>query len=126
MMIKSDFKQERRFTNIFKFIDDLTDPSYGEGLEWSIKEIFPPGLVLKKEIYVIMRDHFWIYMSLLRIINFTSYYMIRDLMSLFYLTSNIPSKISYSTYGSEILRSARIISSKLVFQTTLKINYKNM
>ena len=89
-------------------------------------EIFPPGLVLKKEIYVIMRDHFWIYMSLLRIINFTSSYMIRDLMSLFYLTSNIPSKISHSTYGSEILRSARIISSKLVFQTTLKINYKNM
>ena len=62
---------------------------------------------------------------------YTSLYDKRDdfpfsIVRMPYLDSNIPSKIFYSAYGAEILRSARVTNNKINFEHHCKILVQRM
>ena len=111
---------------MFSFIDDLTAFSYGREFKHSFKEIYPPEPVIKKNLNN-NEGLFWANLLKLKLINFSSSSMIREMIDcpisqikIPYLRSSIPSNVFYSTNVSEILRNTRITSSKHIFLSNSK------
>ena len=117
---KTDLFKARRFRHTFRFKDDLLAINDGGEFESCFKDIQPPELELKKE-------HGGESVSFLDLkINIkgqmfdTSLFDKRDdfpfdIVRMPYKSSNIPSKIFYSSLGAKILRIGRATMSTTAF-----------
>ena len=114
---KHDIHKARRFGNVFQFIDDLVAINDNGEFEKCYSDIYPPELELKKEnirytegkfldLMINIRDDKFV-ISLYDKHNTFPFSIVR----MPYLESNIPSKMFYSAFGSEILRFARNTSN---------------
>ena len=127
-----DISKARRFSYIFRFIDDLDAMNdYGE-FERCYKDIYPPELELGKE------NHNNICASFLdldiKIVNRKFVFSLYDKRDAFpfsivrlpYCSSNMPSKIFYSSIAAEILRIGRTSSAVDDFTIKSKILLERM
>ena len=111
----SDIKRARRFVNVFWFIDDLTAINDGGEFERMSKDIYS-----QKGEYRLFRDlEIKIVHKKFNIQNYDK----RDDFAFFivrmpHLTSNIPSEMFYSAFGTEILQTARATSKLKRFYKT--------
>ena len=110
---KNDIWQARRFSKLFRFIDELNALNNFEEFEQSFKETYPPELILKKQ-NVSSNEGSFLYLFVKIGNNQFSidlYDKSNDLpiskTRMPYLWSNDTLKMSYSAYGSEIWRTAR-------------------
>jgi len=123
---KRDINKVRRFTNVFRFIDDLVAINDNGEFERCYSEIYPPELELKKENIGYSEGTFLDLMIGIRDNKFfISLYDKRDtfpfaIVRMPHLDSNIPSKIFYSAFGGEILRFARNTSDPNLFKDNTK------
>ena len=129
---RSNLQKARKFSNTFRFIDDLI--AVNDGLEFLIhfKEIYPNELVLSQENENIQEATF---LDLnIKIVDkrFTiSLYDKRDgfpfnIVRMPYASSNMPSNIFYSSVGAEVLRIARATSLKVDFTRSVEILLERM
>ena len=129
---RSNLQKARKFSNTFRFIDDLI--AVNDGLEFlnHFKEIYPNELVLSQENENIQEATF---LDLnIKIVDkrFTiSLYDKRDgfpfnIVRLPYASSNMPSNIFYSSVGAEVLRIARATSLKVDFTRSVEILLERM
>ena len=109
---------------MLRFIDGLTALNDGGETELNFKDIYLPEPVLKME-NLGNDDESFLNLLIKKQNNkfsFQFYDMKYDFLSsrvrMFYLRSNIPSKMFYFTYRSEILRTIRTTSSKHLFSCT--------
>ena len=131
---KTDIARARRFSNTFRFIDDLSTLNDGGEFSRSYHEIYPPELELGREN---VDTSYASFLDLsIRIQNgkfITSLFDKRDnfpfnIVRMPFSSSNMPSKIFYSSIGAEILRIARtttktddfINSGKMILQRMVK------
>ena len=118
---KQDIQKARRFSNIFRFIDDLVAINDNNEFENCFKEIYPSELELKKENIGYTSGSFLDLMITIEDQKFTTkLYDKRDdfpfaIVRMPYVDSNIPSKIFYSSFGAEILRYARNTNEVKIF-----------
>ena len=124
---KHDMNKVRRFTNVFRFIDDLVAINDNGEFERCYSEIYPPELELGKENIGYNQGTFLDLKIEIREEKFViSLYDKRDnfpfsIVRMPYLDSNIPSKIFYSAFGGEILRFARNTSDIALFMDKSKL-----
>ena len=118
---KINIPRARRFSNIFRFIDDLNAINDGEEFSRTYHEIYPPELDLKKENCVNTSASFLDLDINIQHREFRlSLYDKRDtfpfdIVRMPYLDSNMPSRIFYSTLNAEILRIARCTTEREAF-----------
>ena len=117
----SNTAKARKFSYVFRFIDDLNSINdYGE-FEQSIKDIYPPELELGKENGEPSRASFLdLDIKIVDQVFVFNQYDKRDdfpfsIVRLPFACSNMPSKIFYSSISAEILRIGRTSSSSLDF-----------
>ena len=115
----SNTAKARKFSYVFRFIDDLNSINdYGE-FEQSIKDIYPPELELGKENGEPTRASFLdLDIKIVDQVFVFNQYDKRDdfpfsIVRLPFACSNMPSKIFYSSVSAEILRIGRTSSSSL-------------
>ena len=124
---KNDIHTARKFSNTFRFIDDLNAINDSGKFEEHFKEIYPPELELKKEHgnnsasfldldIEIDNKRFKtkLFDKLIKIVRMPD------------KSSNMPSKIFSSCIGAETLRIARISSTLHSFQESCHSLYKRM
>ena len=107
----------RKFGNVFRFIDDLNAINDGGVFEQYHKDIYPAELELKKE--NIVNSHATFLDLEISIVNNrfeTKLYDKRDnfefsIVRLPFISSNMPSKMFYSSLGAEFLRICRVTSN---------------
>ena len=118
---KISLGRARKFGNVFRFIDDLSAINDGGEFEKGFKDIYPEELELKRENIGILEASF---LDLeITIINKQFRLKLYDKRDAFpftiirmpYLSNNMPSRIFYSTIGSELLRIARCTTEKVDF-----------
>ena len=124
---KTDIARARRFANTFRFIDDLSILNDGGEFSRSYIEIYPPELELGRQN---ANTSYASFLDLsIRIQNGkfdTCLFDKRDnfpfnIVRMPFSSSNMPSKIFYSTIGAEILRIARATTKTDDFITSGKI-----
>ena len=126
---KNDNILARKFGNVFRYIDDLLALNDGKSFESFRKEIYPPELQLNKENIIDTETNF---LDLhIKINNKTFTTMLYDKRDHFgfditrlpYRSSNMPSRMFYSSISAECLRVCRATSScvqaKLSIQSLL-------
>ena len=129
---KHDIHKARRFGNVFRFIDDLVAINDNGEFEKCYSDIYPPELELKKENVGYTEGTFLDLMINIRDDKFViSLYDKRNtfpfsIVRMPYLESNIPSKMFYSAFGSEILRFARNTSDFNLFKVNTKCLIERM
>ena len=119
---KENNKGVYKFGNIFRFIDDLNAINDNGEFEKNIKNIYPEELELKKE-NVGINDATFLDLGI-EIKNKKFTYKLYDkrddfgfpIVRMPYLSNNMPSRIFYSTYMSELLRIAKCSSGKNEFE----------
>ena len=79
---KNDIRQARRFSKIFRFIDDLNALNNGGEFEQSFKEIYPPELILKMQNVSNNKGSFLNLFDKIGKINFPFSSIIREMTSL--------------------------------------------
>ena len=129
---KHSLYKARKFSNVFRFIDDLC--AINDNLEFknNFKNIYPPELELKQE-NISLNEASFLDLSI-KIADgkfHTCLYDKRDafpfsIVRMPYLSSNMPSKIFYASVGSEILRLARTNTSKTDFIKSVKVLLSRM
>ena len=122
---KSNLIQARKFSNTFRFIDDLSAMNDGGLFEQNFKEIYPPELELKKEhgnesasfldLDITLKDQ----QFNVKLFDKRDAFPF-DIVRMPHRNSNIPSRIFYSSIGAEILRIARTSSNCKSFQESSK------
>ena len=121
---KIDTSKARRFGNVFRYIDDLCAINDGGQFENSYKDIYPPELELKKEN---IEYHNASFLDLdINIIDKRFQLKLYDKRDAFpfsivrmpFLSNNMPTRIFYSTIGSEILRIAKCTTEYTHFVNT--------
>ena len=113
----NNYQMARRFGNVFRYIDDLLAINDNGEFEKNYAEIYPPELELKKENDNKDRASFLDFQ--LTIINnniTTQLFDKRDsynfkIVRLPYKSSNLPSKMFFSTISAELLRIGRATSN---------------
>ena len=129
---KHNIHKARRFGNVFRFIDDLVAINDNGEFEKCYSDIYPPELELKKENVGYTEGTFLDLMINIRDDKFViSLYDKRNtfpfsIVRMPYLESNIPSKMFYSAFGSEILRFARNTSDFNLFKVNTKCLVERM
>ena len=120
----------RKFGNVFRFIDDLNALNDDGLFEKYHKEIYPVELELKKENLVNTKATFLdLDISIVNKQFKTKLYDKRDnfsfsIVRLPFLSSNMPSKMFYSSLGAEFLRICRATSNlQEVLNNLYVINY---
>jgi len=123
---RNDLSRARKFSSIFRFIDDLLTMNDDGEFARSFREIYPPELQLNKENERNDRATF---------LDLENVIVDRNIMSSLYdkrnafpfpivrmpfLSSNIPSNMFYFSFGAEILRIARVSTSRDKFLPTAK------
>ena len=122
----------RKFTNTFRFIDDLIAINDNGMFEQYHQEIYPKELVLKKENEDEQKCTFLDIEIKIEENKFkTKLYDKRDdykfkIVRLPYLDSNIPKKMFLSSIAAEILRIARVTSCFTCFRTSASTLLKRM
>ena len=117
---------------MFRFIDDLAAINDGGEFENSFHEIYPPELELKKENIGNTEGSFLDLFLEIEDNKFSmNLYDKRDdfpfsIVRMPYLNSNLPSKMFYSAFGAEILRTARTTSTLNDFISNSKRLLKRM
>ena len=118
MLQRSDLRKARRFSNVFRFIDDLIAINDWKEFEKCFKDIYPIELELGKEN---SGDQSATFLDLHVVISDKRFqidlYDKRDgfpfsIVRLPYLQSNLPAVIFYSSVSAEILRIARATSNQ--------------
>ena len=129
---KEDFARARRYINNFRFIDDLSTLNDGGEFLKSCGEIYPEELQLKKENTDDTQATFMDLESEIENNKF-DYHLFdkRDGFNFYivrfpYKSSNIPSKIFFSTIGAETLRICKASSSLTHFVSSCSPFYKRM
>ena len=131
---RKDLILARKFGNVFRFIDDLAAINDSGEFEKVIQEIYPPELELKKENVNNTEASFLDLDIKIRNNKFVlGLYDKREhfpfsIVRMPYITSNMPSKIFYSSLGAEILRIGRTtndfgrfkLSSKKITERMIK------
>ena len=113
---KKDLISARKFSNTFRFIDDLCAINDGGLFEKHHHEIYPPELELKKEHGGERVSFLDLEIKIEQRQFVTCLYDKRDafpfsIVRMPYQKSNIPTNMFYSTIGSEILRIGRANSN---------------
>ena len=107
---KSDIGRSRRYSNIFRFIGDLSAFNDGGEFEKSYRKIYPSELELGKEN---LSDHQASFLDLKIFVSENKYELSlfdkRDafpfaIVRMPHRSSNIPNKMIYSTICAEVLR----------------------
>ena len=112
-----DHKKARKFGNVFRFIDDLIAINDGNEFSKAYKEIYPQELELKKENLTEDQATFLdLNLTINNGIINTKLYDKRDtynfsIVRLPFKSSNLPSKMFFSTISAEILRICRATST---------------
>ena len=118
---KSDIGRARRYSNIFRFIDDLSAFNDGGEFQNNYREIYPPELELGKEN---LSDCQASFLDLNILITDNKYELSlidkRDafpftIVRMPHRTSNIPNKMVYSSICAEVLRIGRSSTAKNKF-----------
>ena len=117
----------RKFDNIFRFIDDLIAINDGNEFENHYNEIYPPELILKKEVTSHTETTFLdlhLYLSEGQIQ--TSLYDKRNsynfnIVRFPFKSSTIPSTMFFATICAAILQICRVTSSVVQFIKTSKV-----
>ena len=123
---KTDLQKARKFTNTFRFIDDLGSINDGGEFGRRYSEIYPPEMELGKENEGTMHASFLdLELSIVdRKFNMKLFdkrdSFPFDIVRMPYASSNMPSKIFYSSIGAEILRVARATTEKECFCSSSK------
>lgn len=121
---RHDLHRARKFSLIFRFIDDLLTINDDGEFARSFREIYPPELQLNKENEGTDKASFLDLDNKLEDQKFvTSLYDKRNafpfsIVRMPFLSSNIPSNMFYFSFGAEILRIARVSSSRDKFVRT--------
>ena len=132
MVMKNDLRRARRFGNTFRFIDDLNALNDGGEFERCYKDIYPPESELGKENQNNICASF---LDLdIKIVNRKFVFSLYDKRDAFpfsivrlpYCSSNMPSKIFYSSIAAEILRIGRTSSVADDFTEKSKILLERM
>ena len=122
----NNMKNARKFNFIFRFIDDLLAVNDDGEFEKNIKKIYPKELELKKEnTEDDQASYLDLYMKISNRQFSTKLYDKRDdfnfdIVRMPFLSNNMPSRIFYSSYSSELLRIARCTSDKEDFLASCK------
>ena len=122
----SNLTKARKFSTVFRFIDDLLAMNDGGEFSRSLHEIYPAELELNKEnagtqqtsyldLDMVIDEHKFD-ISLFDKRNAFPFSIIR----MPFLSSNIPSKMFHSSFSAEILCTARVSTSIDKFSTTAK------
>ena len=128
---KNDLSTARKFSNTFRFIDDLNAMNDSGKFEEHFKEIYPPELELKKEHGNSSASFLDLDIEIENNKFTTKLYDKRDAFSFKIVrmpdkSSNMPSKIFNSCIGAETLRIARISSTLESFLESCHSLYKRM
>ena len=129
---KHNLIKARKFSNVFRFIDDLCAINDDFEFRKNFKNIYPPELELKEE--NISTSHASFLDLSIDIVdgNFiTSLFDKRDafpfsIVRMPYLSSNMPSKIFYASVCSEILRLARTNTNSNSFVNAVTVLLNRM
>ena len=124
---KQDLIKARKFSNVFRFIDDLCAVNDDFEFRKNFKNIYPSELELKEE-NISPSEATFLDLSI-NIVDAkfnTCLFDKRDafpfsIVRMPYLCSNMPSKIFYASVSSEILRLARTNSNRNNFLNTVKV-----
>ena len=123
---KTNLVKARKFSNTFRFIDDLNAMNDGGLFEQNFKDIYPPELELKKEHGNTNASFLDLDITIKDSQFAVKLYDKRDafpfkIVRMPYRESNMPSRIFYSAFGAEILRIARTSTeSKSFFELAKK------
>ena len=115
---RKDLIMARKFGNVFRFIDDLAAINDSGEFEKIFREIYPPELELKRENISSTEASFLdLHIKIDNNKFALSLYDKRDnfpfsIVRMPYASSNIPSKVFYSSLGAEILRIGRTTSNR--------------
>ena len=128
---KKDIFIARKFRHTYRFIDDLLAVNDDGEFEKCFKDIYPEELELKKEHGGENVAFLDLSISMKGRLFQTSLYDKRDnfpfsIVRMPFKSSNIPSKIFYSTIGAEILRIGRASSTTENFTRSAKLVLKRM
>ena len=128
---KSDLQLARKFSNTFRFIDDLNAMNDNGLFEKYYKDIYPPELELKKEHGDDNASFLDLDIALVDQQFNVKLFDKRDafpfhIVRMPYRDSNIPSQIFYSSFGAEILRIARTSNNYTSFFAASKILLERM
>ena len=143
-LMKTDLQKARKFSNTFRFIDDLGAINDQGEFEIHFKEIYPPEMELKKENNGSLEASFLdLSISISSGVFNSKLYDKRDnfpfaIIRMPYRCSNMPSTIYYSSIGAEILRickastnkndcinSAKLLISRMICQGAEKVRLRN-
>ena len=123
---RTDLRRARRFSNTFRFIDDLNAINDSGEFERSYLDIYPPELELGRENE---DDRYASFLDLdITIVNGSFEVCLYDKRDKFpfsvvrmpYASSNMPSMMVYSSVSAEILRIARATSNINMFLLSSK------
>ena len=123
-MKNADYRKARKFSNTFRFIDDLVAINDGNEFLKCFQEIYPPELELKKENITNTEATFLdLHLSIRNGAFITKLYDKRvsynfNIVRFPYKCSTLPSKMFFSTISAEILRICRANSSLETFLET--------
>ena len=129
---RTNLRNARMFGNTFRFIDDLMAINDDGLFESYYQEIYPPELELKKE-NVGNREATFLDLNI--VINNNTFqvslYDKRDsfpftIVRMPYHSSNMPSKIFYSSLGAEILRIGKANNNSCSFYNSARIIVQRM
>ena len=127
---KTNLLKARKFSNTFRFIDDLNAMNDGGLFEQHFKEIYPPELELKKEHGNANASFLDLDITVKDSQFDVRLYDKRDafpfkIVRMPHRESNMPSRIFYSSFGAEVLRIARTSTqSKSFFESSKKLLHR--
>ena len=127
---KNNLILARKFSNTFRFIDDLNAMNDGGLFEQYFKDIYPPELELKKEHGNVAASFLDLDITLKDGQFDVKLFDKRDafpfkIVRMPYRDSNMPSRIFYSSFGAEILRIARTSTeSNSFFESAKKLLHR--
>ena len=108
----------RKFNNIFRFQDDLAAVNDDGEIDKNINNIYPEELELKKEnVGLKEADYLDLHINIINKQFSLKLYDKRDafnfdIVRMPFLSNNMPSRIFYSSFSSELLRYARCTTEK--------------
>ena len=117
---KTNLITARKFSNTFRFIDDLNAMNDGGEFEKHFLEIYPPELELKKEHGNESASFLDLQINLHQNKFNINLYDKRDafpfqIVRMPHKSSNIPSRFFYSSIGAEVLRIANVFLLRMFF-----------
>ena len=127
---KTNLLKARKFSNTFRFIDDLNAMNDGGLFEQHFKEIYPPELELKKEhgnanasfldLDITVKDSQFD----IRLYDKRDAFPFK-IVKMPHRESNMPSRIFYSSFGAEVLRIVRTSTeSKSFFESSKRLLHR--